>query len=77
MKTCDDCAYAQWRRTKAGRLHPNKDGKCKYPWASPALPNSAPALMHRDKSPPEGWYIWRGHEFQDRCPYWARKEAGK
>lgn len=27
---CNNCYFASWERTKNGRLHPNKQGRCKY-----------------------------------------------
>lgn len=28
--TCDNCTFAEWKRTKTGRLHPDKSGRCKW-----------------------------------------------
>jgi len=28
--TCVGCIYAEWERTKSGRLHPSGDGLCRY-----------------------------------------------
>lgn len=28
--TCNGCVLAEWERTKTGRLHPGKQGRCKY-----------------------------------------------
>lgn len=38
MKTCKGCKYADWRKTKAGKLHPTGDGKCAYEYKVPQLP---------------------------------------
>lgn len=27
--TCDGCRHADWKRTANGRLHPDKQGKCR------------------------------------------------
>jgi hypothetical protein len=35
---CLTCKHAVWRKTKAGRLHPDGDGKCMYIVPIPALP---------------------------------------
>lgn len=74
MKSCDACKWAEWKRTKTGRLHPDKTGKCTYPVKPlPTLPNCMywgigdPA---RKPSPYGGWIV-RGHEYSDHCPTWA------
>ena len=73
MKTCDDCKYANWKRTKNGRLHPNKSGRCTYPWECPKLPAAFDWLA--DGAPtPWGGHIERGEEHKKHCPYWTRRE---
>ena len=75
MKTCDDCKYAEWKRTAAGRLHPKKGGWCVYDWKMPPLPKAKYWIHHEPK--PSGGHITRGEELADHCAYWARKEAGR
>lgn len=36
--TCKDCKFADWDRTKAGRMHPSGLGRCTYTWVAPPLP---------------------------------------
>ena len=38
MSICERCAYAEWKRTSNGRLHPSKKGACCYSVPIPALP---------------------------------------
>ena len=38
MKNCNGCRYAEWEKTKAGRLHPSGDEKCTYKGVKSALP---------------------------------------
>jgi hypothetical protein len=69
MKNCTDCKWAQWRRTKAGKLHPSGDGSCAYPFKMPPLPQS----MYWLSTPkPCGGGINRKQELNDHCAYYAR-----
>lgn len=41
MPDCTTCAYAEWDRTKAGRLHPSGDGRCTWDgWKKWVLPKA-------------------------------------
>lgn len=35
---CDGCVFAEWNRTKNGRLHPSGDGRCKAPLPKMEIP---------------------------------------
>lgn len=73
MKTCEGCKYAQWVRTKNGRLHPSGDGLCTYEYKIPALP----ASMHwvgSNAPRPSGGHISRRELLKDHCPYWTRED---
>lgn len=35
MKNCNNCKYADWKKTVAGKLHPSGEGKCLYPYKVP------------------------------------------
>lgn len=37
---CDECKHAEWKRTKAGRLHPDRSGKCKAELPGMLLPRA-------------------------------------
>jgi hypothetical protein len=70
MTACIVCKYAEWRRTKNGRLHPSGDGRCGYPWKLPPLP----AAMYFISDPkPSGGYIRRNDKNSTACP--CRAEA--
>lgn len=40
MSICERCAYAEWKRTSNGRLHPSKKGACTYSVSVPVIPIS-------------------------------------
>ncbi|WP_250519477.1 hypothetical protein [Caballeronia sp. NCTM1] len=70
MKTCDGCKYANWERTKGGRLHPSGDGRCMYEFKLPVLP----ASMYFFTAPvPSGGFINRRKEFREHCPTYTRE----
>lgn len=72
MKNCMGCKYAQWKTTKAGRLHQSGDGRCLYKWKAPPIP----ACMYwiSDHAPaPYGGHINRRKEFKDDCPMYQRE----
>jgi len=68
---CDDCRFAEWKRTKAGRLPPDGSGYCGYLKEHPLKINLPSAFyfigFRRQFPPPSGGQIQRGHEFDD-CP---------
>lgn len=66
MMKCDDCIYAEWERTKTGRLHPSKDGKCKRFEKHP-LDLRLPAAFYWPGGPPRpaGGYIKRGEDIEN------------
>jgi len=67
MKLCDKCKYAIWEFTKAGKLHPSRDGKCTYPYEIPALPQSMGFIS---KPWIGGGNIKRKEELKDHCVYY-------
>lgn len=70
MRTCKDCKYADWKRTKTGALHPSGEGRCRYPWKMPPLPAS---MFWSGVEPTvSGGMIFRNREFVDHCPYYVR-----
>lgn len=74
MKSCVNCKYAEWERTKAGKLHPSGEGVCKYPWKCPPLPASMYWLWIREPTPCGG-SISRKNELKDDCPYFETDAA--
>jgi len=69
MKQCIGCVYADFDKTKAGKLHPSGDGRCTYEVVMPTLP----ASMHwgwgvpRPPRPGGGW-INRNDQDRAVCP---------
>lgn len=70
MKKCVGCRFAEWNRTKAGRLHPSGDGRCNFNTALPVLPAS---MFWIPKPCIGGGYINRREEFRDHCPCYNRE----
>lgn len=66
MKSCIGCKYAEWKRTKAGRLHPDGDGECTYEVKIPKLPNAKHWAPY-EPSTTHG-FISRKKEFSTNCP---------
>lgn len=70
---CDDCAYAKWKRTASGRLHPDKTGRCSFEIPIVVLPA---AFYWATFSPrPSGGFIDRGRELNRECPTYSKLEA--
>ena len=69
MIDCTHCKYAEWHRTATGRLHPSGEGKCKFVFRLPLLPQSMYWLTV--PSPFGGW-INRKKELNDHCAYYAQ-----
>ena len=72
MKTCVGCQYAEWKRTKAGRLHPSGEGLCAFQYKVP-VPPAAFYFAGGGVPIPNGGYIER-HKGLDRdCIYYQGK----
>jgi len=69
MKTCKGCKYAEWDRTKTGRLSPTGDGECKYNYKIPKLPVSM-WFSGRVEPSIHGGHINRKEELKEHCVYW-------
>ncbi len=66
MTRCEDCKFADWKRTANGRLHPDKSGRCTFEVVIPALPRSR---YWQSRGPvPSGGYIERGKLDEIECP---------
>lgn len=75
MKNCTHCKYAEWNRTKTGRLSPDGSGWCRYPWRMPPLPQS---MYFYSDPKPAGGHIGRREDLKDDCVYFAwRNEEPK
>lgn len=68
MKTCSTCQFAEWHRTKVGRLHPDGDGRCT--WIAPEF-KIPKAMYWMGSTKPMGGYIDRNNpERYAGCPTW-------
>jgi hypothetical protein len=64
MNNCNNCRWANWVITKAGRRHPSGDGHCDYPVVVPTLPSA----YYQSRTPAiYGGYINR-QEPKKNCP---------
>ena len=68
---CDGCDFAEWLRTKKGRLHPNKEGRCTRLKEHPLdlrLPAAFRWVTLRSQPAPGGGHIKRGEEI-GKCAF--------
>lgn len=66
---CDDCKFADWKRTAAGKLHPDKTGRCTRLREFP-LDLRLPAAFYFVFEPhPSGGFIERGSELRAKCDF--------
>lgn len=64
---CDDCKFAEWKKTANGRLHPDKTGRCAFKWDMPPVPRAFYWLGGKPR--PCGGMIDRGNPDKlDDCP---------
>ena len=66
MGTCDNCIYAEWKRTTNGRLHPDKSGRCEWFKNNPLR---IPSAFYWVGAPPlpGGGYIERESVLKNEC----------
>lgn len=69
MKTCVGCAFAEWNKTKSGRLSPTGDGRCGYEVKLPQLPA---AFYWLGSASTGGGHINRKKELREHCPMYQR-----
>ena len=61
---CMRCKFAEWERTKAGRLHPNQKGRCT--WSTTVqIPPSVNGHIWRVRDVRDGRKIVGGNIFRD------------
>jgi hypothetical protein len=71
MRNCKGCKFANWDKTKTGKLSPTGDGKCTYEVKLPVLP----ASMYWSSAPHiYGGHIERHGEMKEHCAYYTREE---
>ncbi len=63
---CLTCKFAEWDKTANGRLHPNKQGQCKYEIPKIIIPKAFYFFSSGDQKPCGG-YIYRDKPLTD-CP---------
>ena len=68
MTTCLGCRYADWKRTKSGRLHSSGDGRCSFEIVIPVLP----LAFYWVGSPPKPTcgFIDRRRTYDNHCAYY-------
>lgn len=77
MKTCKGCRWAEWKRTAAGKLHPDGYGKCAFPLKIPKLPTAfywSGYGAGLGTPPISGGVIERHRELRDQCPCYAPEQ---
>lgn len=72
---CETCVFAEWDKTKGGKLHPSGWGRCRWTSGDLVLPKSVEYQFQKIALPLRGSWIQRGtkHESQTRpCPTWSK-----
>ena len=70
MTTCDDCKFAEWNRTKTGRLSPTKIGACERLIRFPLDVRLPHAFYWIGGGPrPMGGFIKRGEKHPESCAF--------
>lgn len=83
---CDKCKWANWNRTKNGRLHPDKGGRCTKEVVIPELPlafhylGSYPVPRvncgpHKPSWLYSGGFIYRGKKHNNICVYYEEEQS--
>lgn len=75
--TCDECKFADWKRTANGRLHPSKAGMCKRLDVFPLdmrLPAAFYWIGHVGPKP-SGGYIERDRQLKNGCEFKMKAEG--
>lgn len=75
---CDDCKYADWKRTSNGRLHPSGEGRCTVAKKVPIPPSARDLFFYlrnvieNGVLTIEGGNIERGETLKDKCAYYGK-----
>ena len=69
MKNCLHCRYAEWDKTKTGRLSPTGDGTCTWKFKPTPLPASM-YYIGGGSLLPRGGFINRKEELKEHCTYY-------
>lgn len=73
--TCDGCKFADWKRTSAGRLHPDGTGKCTRLSAHPLDTRLPSAFYWLSEPKPSGGHIERGAPLPAPCAFKMKEKA--
>ncbi len=75
MMGCDTCAFAKWKTTTNGRLHPDGSGRCTFVWSPPPMPKSFSFSFRKpgELPIPSGGYISRNSTTYDNCACWVQR----
>jgi hypothetical protein len=75
-QTCLDCARAEWRLTKAGKLHPDGSGRCLWVLDPILLPKAFfyVGRILNEVPKPNGGFIERKTPYSD-CPQFSKKDT--
>jgi hypothetical protein len=74
---CNGCIYAEWNRTKNGRLHPGGDGVCRYEYVITELPASMYWTPVSSTPQPKGGFINRKEELKKPCVYYEEGDGNE
>lgn len=78
---CEQCKYAEWKRTKNGRLHPSGQGRCAwkktFQIAGSVISHSLDRVLKDNKITISGGWIWRkrSEEHPKSRPVFERKDT--
>lgn len=73
---CDNCFWAEWKRTETGRLHPNKAGKCTKLEKRPLNLDLPAAFYWIGGTPrPTGGLIERGVHLRTNCSHYIAADS--
>jgi hypothetical protein len=69
-RDCRSCRFASWQRTKTGRLHPSREGRCTWEgWKDWEIPPAFYCIGLGTLGRAAGGYITRQAPYT-ACPCW-------
>lgn len=79
FNNCTYCRYAEWKKTKVGRLHPGGDGRCTWQIVHPRLPLARQWEYPYSSEKPPGIRIGflDRHKPFEKCPTFQPIETAK
>lgn len=73
---CMTCKFADWKRTAAGRLHPDGQGRCRWQMPEITLPKAFYYVGYHSTPKPSGGQIERKHDDERECAAWLLLDLG-